>query len=247
MGQVLAKDKIGALSQALGTITLAPSRLTIGGQQYVTSALNVAANLSVRNTRYQIYAVISGGSPILVISTNENSVGPVGYNSWKLVGSYYTDGMGSIGFGSFVNIVGPPKTNNIIYSPNTFNLGATSSAACEWSRDGQFMNLMIQLIFSAAGSAAGAGIGIPLNTTIATADLAGSLFGHGSWFDASVAQEYVCQVAYAIPDADRVTFVPDNQGSNLLQGNELANGDYLRVGGAQIPIVGWSNTSIEDL
>lgn len=115
MGQRLFEDKITTLSEAGGTITLpAGARLTIGGQQYVTSAaLNVAATVAAANTRYQVFAILSGGVPILSVSTNENSVGPAGAAAWKLVGSYYTNGNSSIGFGSFVNIEGTPRTTAI--------------------------------------------------------------------------------------------------------------------------------------
>lgn len=110
MGQVLQKDRIGALSESSGTITLGSSVLTIGGQQYVTSALNVSATLAAANTRYQIYAVLNSGVVELVVSTNENSVGPVGYVAWKLVGSYLSASIGS--FSSFISITGIPEMKN---------------------------------------------------------------------------------------------------------------------------------------
>lgn len=117
---VYRKDKIGALSEAGGTITLAPSILTIGGKQYDTeSSLNVALPSLAANSRYQIFAVVSGGNVQLVISQNENSQGPAGYVAWKLVGCFYSNGLVSVGFGSFVNISGNPETiSPIPYLPN---------------------------------------------------------------------------------------------------------------------------------
>jgi hypothetical protein len=113
MAQVLFKDKIPTLTEAGGTITMpAGARLTIGGQQYVTaSALNVAANVSEANSRFQIFAVVNSGVVSLVISSNENSQGPTGHTIWKLVGSYYTNGVNPVGFGSFINITGVPRTD----------------------------------------------------------------------------------------------------------------------------------------
>lgn len=117
MGQVLLQDKITTLSESSGTITLASgARLTIGGQQFVTSsAINVAADLSSAITRYQIFAVESSGVVSLVISTNENSVGPAGEVAWKLVGSYFSGDVGN--FGSFVTIDGTPETLTFNYTP----------------------------------------------------------------------------------------------------------------------------------
>lgn len=123
MAQQLFTDKIGTLTHSAGNITMAaslssPSYLTIGGRQYtVTSNLVVALPTLAANNRYQVFAVVSGGVPVLVISQNENSVGPAGYTSWKLVGSLYANGESPVTFGSFVNITGVPATNTFIHTP----------------------------------------------------------------------------------------------------------------------------------
>jgi len=145
MGQRLFEDKITNLSESGGTITLAAgARLTIGGQQYITnSALNVAVDVTSANVRYQVFAVLSGGAVILVTSQNENSVGPVGEDAWKLVGSYYTDD--SIAFGSFVNIKGRPVTSPIPYSLVLSGesvppvRGGTVTEEARWYIDGEYM------------------------------------------------------------------------------------------------------------
>lgn len=90
MGQVLQLDKIGNLSESGGTITLAPSVLTIGGQQFRTQALSVTPSGTIAETWYRVYSVLNSGVPQLVVSTNNNSQGPAGYNAWKLVGVFYT-------------------------------------------------------------------------------------------------------------------------------------------------------------
>jgi len=109
-------DKITALNHSTGVINLAAGAiLTIGGLQYTTDAVkSVTLSGLVGTQRYQIYAVISSGDVILVTSTNENSVGPAGYTSWKLVGSFYTGGLAVPAFGAFVNIRGVPKTDRRI-------------------------------------------------------------------------------------------------------------------------------------
>lgn len=131
-------DKIGTLSESSGTITMQASVLTIGGQQYnETSALTVAATLAAKNTRYQIYAVRSGGNTILVVSSNENSVGPAGYTAWKLVGSYYANGASTPAFGSFVNITGIPKSEKTFYVQETSGGTLTGGTNASWRRDGE--------------------------------------------------------------------------------------------------------------
>lgn len=126
MGQILQADKIGLLSHSAGSITLTASVLTVGGQQYVTSSLSrtIATDITmVANTRYQIYAIQSGGAVSLKISANENSVGPSGSTSWKLVGSFYSNKAAS--FGTFVTIEGVPTTST--YSVGTITVTATGS------------------------------------------------------------------------------------------------------------------------
>lgn len=101
----LGGDTIGSLSQNAGTITLAASRLTIGGQQYKTSALTVTPSLAA-NRMYCLYVVLSAGIPTLVSSLNLNSVGPAGFTSWKLVGAFVSKYNST--FGDFLSIEGLP-------------------------------------------------------------------------------------------------------------------------------------------
>lgn len=140
-------DKITALNHITGTYNLASGAiLTIGGLQYTTDAVKSVTPSGLAGTqRYQIYAVISAGDVILVVSTNENSVGPAGSTSWKLVGCFYTDGMSSVGFGAFMNIKGIPKTDRRIQYLGQIvdgnNASVISAApitnAYYWERSGQ--------------------------------------------------------------------------------------------------------------
>jgi hypothetical protein len=94
--QKLQNDTIGALAQNSGSISLAPSVLTIGGQQYITTAtLFLTVGTLTANALYLIYAVASVGVVSLVSSLNVNSVGPATYTSWKLVGAFYTNASGT--------------------------------------------------------------------------------------------------------------------------------------------------------
>jgi len=93
MGQVFrSSEKIGALTfDGAVTITLAPSILTIGGQQYKTNTLSAAIPGSmVAHELWFLYVVLSSNVPTLVHSKNYKSVGPAGAVAWKLVGAYIT-------------------------------------------------------------------------------------------------------------------------------------------------------------
>lgn len=84
-----SKEKIGSLTESGGVITLAESHLKIGGLGVTTDPLSLTlSGLNVGNM-YMLYVVLNAGTPKLVSSTNYNSVGPAGYDSWVLVGAFY--------------------------------------------------------------------------------------------------------------------------------------------------------------
>lgn len=172
MGQIIFKDKIGALSQVGGNILMAasvgtPAYLTIGGQQYtITTQLSVAIPTLLANTRYQIFAVQSAGVVSLSISINENSVGPTGAAGWKLVGAFQADGTGSPAFGSFFNITGRPKTLSLVtMGPSTITghvspptKGVTSVDRIGYYIDGNITRYHFEYTQTAAtGAALGSG------------------------------------------------------------------------------------------
>ncbi len=186
MGQKLFEDKIGALSHNAGIISMAPSKLTIGGQQYVTTTtLQYALPALTANTLYMIYAVQSGGVVSLVQSVNVNSMGPVGYSSWKLVGAYYANGgppnmisttPSAIAFGSFVTIQGAPTSewipsNQVILATTTppSKPAGRINDEYRWKRSGDTMFIYYSYHHNAGGGSGGSGIylfELPTNTSI---------------------------------------------------------------------------------
>lgn len=144
MAQNIRIEKIGTLSQNAGVLSLGPSIIKIGGQQYSTPSLSrpIALDVTmVANSRYQVYAVLSGGVPTLKISANENSVGPVSFAGWKLVGSFYANGMSPVAFGSFVTIEGSQETGYISYIPTgSWTVNATYSGFWKLSGNTLWMN-----------------------------------------------------------------------------------------------------------
>jgi len=100
-------EKIGLLSEAGGTISLAASVLTVGGRQFITPQLQIAVPVLVANDRFFIYVVLNP-IPELVISQNVNSAGPAGFNGHKLVGAFRAGNtLGT--FNKFLGINGEPR------------------------------------------------------------------------------------------------------------------------------------------
>lgn len=170
MGQILLEDKIGALSHSSGVITLAASRLTIGGQQYETTALNrtIATDVTMTaNSLYMIYVVLSGGVVSLRISSNVNSVGPAGFSVWKLVGAFYANSFAPVSLGSFVTIDGPPTTITPVVDGGTlatFFVGFPSFTISRynWIRQGSLLTVQWRLD-SVTGNATSARFPLPRN------------------------------------------------------------------------------------
>ena len=170
MGSNFRQDKIGALSEAGGTISLAPSILTIGGRQFeTTSSINVAVpSIASILELHFIYAVSNSGVVELRVSQNVNSVGPIGFNSWKLVGAFYTGAApitGTLRFGSFVTIEGAPTSEMFTVGPIaiTTNGGTPTKGTIETdqlsiSRKGDMGSFLYQYNQTTAGSALGGGL-----------------------------------------------------------------------------------------
>lgn len=255
MGQKIFEDKIGQLTHSAGNIYMAassasPARLTIGGRQYkITSQLSVALPSMTANTRYQVFAVQSGGVVSLVISQNENSVGPAGYTSWKLVGSLYADGMSPVAFGSFLDIKNVPTSGWISDLPSTQGFGALSTPSFRWKRMGD--TLFREATFGATAPA-GSEARVNLPGVSATSDYyTGSNLASicGSWGRGLTAGAHHGTVLIE-SGASFNTFGMQSGvlvGLSKTTGTNMASGSTLLSFNAQVKISGWSNTPIEEL
>jgi len=258
MGQKIFDDKIGTLSHSGGNITMAaspssPSYLVIGGQQYtITANLVVALPTLAANQRYQVFAVQTAGVVSIVISTNENSIGPVGYNSWKLIGSLYANGNLSVAFGSFVNIEGSPATATpISFTPTGGWSGGNVTYTGRWKRNAGEMMMEFSVALTGAPTGTLLTVNIPSNITIDSANKLSSVYGEGRinksatnssgtgqvWGNnsTSISTRYLrLSGIYDFPRVD--TTSPHTWGTN-----DSFDGE------AKFPVVSWNSTPIKDL
>lgn len=139
-----------SLSHSAGIITA-----LIGSTTYSCTLSGLVAN-----TRYQLYVV--PGSTTLQFSTRENSLGPLGFTSWILIGSFYSNGLSSVTFGSFINIDGVPKTMNAVVTQVTWSItGFTIQPVMAWERHGR--NWAFTTGFQKDGSAGVGAVGLKLD------------------------------------------------------------------------------------
>ncbi|OQW46488.1 MAG: hypothetical protein A4S09_16355 [Proteobacteria bacterium SG_bin7] len=261
MPQKLFEDKIGLLSHSAGSITLAASRLTIGGQQYVTTSLTraIATDLTMTaNTLYMIYAVLNSGVVELRFSANVNSSGPAGFTAWKLVGAFYSNATPA--FGAFVNIDGIPMSGEIAYSPSlqssgggniTLNATGVISPYGYWQRIGNQLKMYAGFRNGTGGTATGAAGGIMLGLPsgiVGTSNRAsdgnfGTFVASGGGYKGG-------------PGADTHDWYFVSNGTTLtpirpLSGSVLAVADLVAQYSLNVDttfgIAAWSNTPLKDL
>ena len=255
MGQILFKDKIGLLTHSTGTISMAASTLSIGGQQYKTGILTVPVGTATANTRYQIYAVLDSGSVILVKSVNENSVGPATYNSWKLVGSFYAGATDT--FGGFVTIEGVPQSDWTAFTPTgTWTTNSTYTGF--YKRTGDTMNVKVQVECVGAPNAAGGLLfDVPLGLSIDATKLPSTDTGEYRHFgQTSIVNGGGAVRVGACRYATATTVRPGYYSTSTPVSNEsvtetapitVGSGDSV-IAEFSIPIAEWAgSTSIKDL
>jgi len=125
MGLILREDNIKIPTESGGSLFLAESVVTLRDvnnipvQQFVTPSLNVVLGSLAASRKYNIYVVAPGGVPQLVFDLSENSSGPAGFDSWKLVGAFFSSW--DAVFGGFVRI-DVPVDIDISFQNNSSNV-----------------------------------------------------------------------------------------------------------------------------
>ena len=247
MGQFFGIEKIAQPTFGSGTITLPPSEFRIGGQGYrTTSNLTVSVGSPVSFTLYYVYAVISAGSPILVISTNVNSVGPATYTSWRLVGAYYSTGDTVPVFGSFVNITGVPNSGKISYLPVITGLGTCTGISGYVVRSGILAD--VQMAWT-NGTPTAVTVQLSLPFTLSSTIAAGyNPVGIGTNTGAApgpyAVLVYPGQSDFKIGLGEKAT---TGSGSPLTGTTAYMSVSQTPFMKALVPVSGWTNTQLIDL
>lgn len=259
MSAALGLDRTGQLSHSSGVITLnvPPGQsfnvITIGGQQYRTASLfrTISADVTLlENTLYMVFAVVSGGVVSLRISSNFNSVGPVGFTAWQLVGAFYSDGASLLG--SFLNPNTEPETEWISFTSPLQNF-TVSSQNCRWKRLGE--DIFTRFFFALNAAPTGTiYFRQPVNIPIFN----GAKFdytsndGHLGTATANpgVAQNYQGHLQPSSLDG-RWRIVGDGGANEWSSSGAVpfawASGNRFSATTYPIPIVGWLNTPLKDL
>lgn len=184
----------------------------------------------------------------LKVSLNENSIGPAGYESWKLVGAYYTNEYDSQ-FGAFVNIEGKPETE--MYSSHVTGSWTNTNYSGFRKRVGDMM----------VGSSLASIVGTPQTTFLhmvlpdgavmdttkmntAGRDTVGSAFIRGPSRGYPAITAFYTTTGFLIYHAETT----GNASSFVTESSPLSFASGMFVSSEfSVPIVGWTNTPLVDL
>jgi hypothetical protein len=255
MGQFFnSKEKIGALSESAGTITLQDSHLLIGGQGYDTGNLDLTIGTASAGTLYMIYAVLDSGSIILVKSTNMNSVGPAGYDSWRLVSAFFVKQADT--FSSFVNIEGVPCVElgyeDIDGSNFVNDEGLSMDGNLTHKIDGSNLHLNVNITVNSGTGTTASPLKLDLSTIPGLENLTYTASRHGaSWVRVSNTPSTSRTPALMYVVADGTAQLQFGSNPTNIQNATVWGSTDGKYGQMSISVIipnnEWSNTPLKDL
>ena len=211
------------------------------------------------NTLYKLY-IVPGGN--LVASANNNSVGPSSYDSWLLVGAFYSNQEVTPGFGAFVNIDGIP-TSGTVDLEVIMNEGAQGSIEYEhhfWWREGEHYRQEWRVVHDGAGTTGSGDYGLNMargfevitpDAGRVTANRAGSFsLSRTSDPDGLMRMGHPWRTNNNNDAAWRFTFVGASTGDawdSSASNHDLGESDLRVAVDIDVKIEGWSNTPLKDL
>lgn len=236
------KFALPLMSHAGGTITA-----TFQNGSSLSRLISADVTL-VANTLYMVYLVVSGGAAALRISTNVNSAGPAGFTTWTLVGAFYSNGIGTIAFGSFIkDITSVPRTSDITFDVNinSQGFGTLNPMLMAWSRFGdRFRAHGVMHVGTRTAVEGRFGMPFPILTISGSTNQYCGTVAYGA--NTSVTYGLIATTgnSYVVP-----TF--NSSGASGMNTGIIATSiftDGVKLSPFwEIPIQGWANTPIVDL
>lgn len=238
------------LTHAAGTISA-----VFGSATYSVALSSLGAN-----SLYYLY-IVPGGT--LVFSANPNSLGPMGYTSWMLVGAFMSTGNSPVVFGSFINIDGVPTSDAIIQAGNglIFTGFGSPPAVVEGHimRRGQFVHgrFYIRANTTTAADARFTINNLTINA-LAVQNLRRTYFGDYKAYSAVSTADFGVgtfgMLFYNPTYANEIeltdSYQPvsgEGQPAQIGADSILGSGNSISGWFDNIPITGWSNKSLKDL
>lgn len=273
MGQIFFQDNIpSAVRASSTTVTLAttnmgqPTRITVGGQQYVPgSTLTLSTGSTGANgldtgaigshLLWYVYAIVQQTSSTLALIASQTSSGPImpsGYGTASaLVGAFYSTDASTIG--SMVTIEGEASSEwQLVSTPNiSSNLtpsGVGARNRLMWRRQGDTMFLDWSFRHGSTGGASAGivGIGLPGLFAMDTAKMSDPITdvttrGSAIWFDKSASS--ITQLAPFATTSTVLRFIKQSSTANLSAVTDItASSDDELSMMVQVPITGWGKT-----
>lgn len=233
-----------SLTQSAGVVTA-----VIGA-----ATLTVNVGSPAANTLYYLYLRMNGPTSTLFSVVTIPSVYRASFPEAILIGAYYSNGVASPAFGSFVNINGTPRTQKMQFTPALTGFGTATNIVFYAERSGGV--LVCQGTFT-AGTTANVLFSAALPTNLVIDSTLLSITGNttaaagsdvGYWLantaspqrtDAITAPGTSTTLIY-LGGGNSTPMVP-NATSTTMASNQVSACNYT------VPIVGWSNVPLKDL
>jgi hypothetical protein len=228
-------------SSYLGSAAFAYNQATYASPSDVAIYLYDVTNAQII---YPSQSFLDGsGKVISQFQTNSNST------SYRLIfhiattnASAWTWDFDSVSVGPAVVASGVPVSDWISYTPTITNGGTTSTNSGRYRRVGDSIELQVYTVYTGAGAASPVVYSLPSGLSIDTTKMSsvvtdGATVGNVMWFDTGT-NEKAGGVLYR--STTTVSFAIDSNGTAVLNGSALANGDWIRFT-ALLPISGWSS------
>lgn len=150
--------------------------------EFSAATYNVSLSGLTANTLYFLYTRKVSNVASLVYTTTVPSTYRVSFPDAVLVGAFYSNGLASVGFGSFVDIENQVETQDWISAAVTGSYTTNTTYTCLWKRSGQDILLDILISFSGTPTpSVAASVNLPSNLT--TAPFFSPNIGVGSFLD----------------------------------------------------------------
>lgn len=246
MGQVLGADKIGVLSKTDAThVSLASTRITIGGQQYAKSSAIImdlgtvglngldAGSLGAES-HYYVHAVASAGQLALIASLSKTA--PTGYTNFKWTGwIFVTDSSSNI-----ATTADSTTWDWIVYAPVAPTNGSMPTSSCDarYRRIGDSIECQIYVVSSGA-AVSGLQLSLPDSLSIDHTKLALDQSIHGIAHINNSGQIWLGGVQ--VSGDHYVIFIgPNGQSSNWSSSSPTSTGAGIGLSAQfTLPIQGW--------
>jgi hypothetical protein len=241
-----------SITHSLGQITA-----TFPSASYNVNLTGLSAN-----TLYFLYTRKVSNVASLVYSTTVPSTYRVSFPDAVLVGAFYSNGLVSVGFGSFVNIEGVPSTNNPVSSALTMDATTPfTRTVMTWSRRGSDIYATMSALKDGSNGTGATPFEIflptnlpnfafpgssPSTTALISQENGGNL-GYLSATQINAVADWIDLPLYVVAGTNTLRILAQPTGTGTIVKSSISAGATLQGFLTPLPLISWNSNSLKDL